>query len=37
MDVKFLTLLILENQMNSQVSFAGGIFTRMSLDLPQLA
>jgi hypothetical protein len=37
MDVKFLAMLILENQMSPKLGFAGRVFTRMSLDLLQIA
>ncbi|MBW1849704.1 MAG: hypothetical protein JRJ27_21870 [Deltaproteobacteria bacterium] len=37
MDVEFLAMLVLKNQMSSKVSFAGSVLTWMSLDLLQLA
>jgi len=37
MDVEFLAVLVLENQMSSELGFAGSVLTWMSPDLLQLA
>jgi hypothetical protein len=37
MDVKFLAVLVLEDQMSSDFGFAGSVLAWMSLDLLQLA
>ncbi len=37
MDVEFLAVLVLENQMSSEFGFAGSVLTWMSLDLLQFA